>query len=294
MGMRIKTNTISQMAQRHLSQNYKQMSGTMERLSSGQRINRSSDDSAGLSVAQSMKAKVKGMMQARRNANDAVSMLQVAEGGMNEMTNIMVRMRELTVQASTDTVGAEERRYLNREFTELASELDRIAATAEFNGNKFFIETPGVDRSSFTIQVGPNGTPVERNEDTISINLQGLRFSSTDLGLGRGAEIGPQGDTASPSRDMIAAKLSTVDKALDRVAKERATLGALQSRIDSTINNLGISIENLTESRSRIIETDYAEETAHLTHENILTQAGLSVLAQANQHPTMALKLLQG
>jgi flagellin len=239
-----------------------------------------------------MGAKVKGMMQARRNANDAVSMLQVAEGGMNEMTNIMVRMRELTVQSATDTVGVEERRYLNREFTELASEIDRIAATAEFNGNKFFIETPGVDRSSFTVQVGPNGTPVERNEDTISIDLQGLRFSAGDLGLGKGAEIGPSAQDASPSRDMIAGKLATIDKGLDRVAKERATLGALQSRIDSTINNLGISIEKLTESRSRIIETDYAEETAHLTHESILTQAGLSVLSQANQHPNMALKLL--
>ena len=295
MGMRIKTNTVSQMAQRHLGENYKTMSHTMERLSSGKRINRSSDDSAGLAVSANMTAQIRGMQQAKRNSMDAVSMLQVAEGGMNEMTNIMVRMRELAVQSATDTIGLEERLYLNREYLELAAEIDRISHTAEFNGNKFFIETPGIDRSAFTIQVGPNGTPIANNEDTISIDLRGLRFSSTDLNLGQGNEIGPSliGD-AGPDRDTIAKKISTVDSALERIARERATIGALQNRLTSTINNLGISVENMQQSRSRIIETDYAEETAHLTHESILTQAGLSVLAQANNHPKMALQLLQG
>lgn len=292
MGMRIKTNVNSLIAQRHLVNNNNDLEKSLERLSSGHRINQSKDDSAGLAVSESMRAKIRGLNQAKRNANDSVSMLQVAEGGLSEMSNLLVRMRELTVQSSTDTIGPDDRRYLNREYVQLASEIDRIAATSEFNGNKFFVENKDNPVTQYTIQVGANGTKPEDNIDTISINLQGLRFRTEDLGIGKLEEIGPI-DGVGPTRDEIATKLNILDTSLNRMANERATIGAIQSRMASTINNLGVSVENLNSARSRIVDTDYAEETAMMTQSRILTQGNLSTLAQANQMPEMALSLLR-
>lgn len=294
MGMRIRTNVTSLIAQRHLTNNSMDLENSLEKLSSGYRINRSKDDSAGLAVSETMRGKIRGLNQAKRNANDAISMLQVAEGGMNEMGNILVRMRELTVQAATDTVGDTDRGYLNREYTQLASEIDRIAATTEFNGNKFFIEDSNNPKTQYVIQVGTNGTDVDSNQDTLTIDLQGLKFTSEDLGIGKGAEIGPNNkEEASPNRNEIAAKLDTVDKALGRITSERATIGSIQSRLSSTVNNLAISSENLNTARSRIIDVDFAEETANLSKQRILVQSGLSVLSQANQMPDYALALLR-
>ena len=294
MGMRIRTNVTSLVAQRHLSNNNKTLGESLERLSSGYRINKSRDDAAGLAVSENMRGKIRGLNQAKRNANDAVSMLQVAEGAMNEMGNILIRMRELTVQASSDTLADRDRSFLNREYVQLANEIDRIAATAEFNENKFFVADSDNPRTEYIIQVGPNNTPIESNQDTLSINLEGLKFTTADLGINTESEIGPKNmDEEGPSRNDIAGKLTTIDDALERVASERATLGSMQSRLDSTINNLSISIENLNTSMSRIRDVDYASETSLLAKQRILSQSNLSVLSQANQLPEMALSLLR-
>lgn len=294
MGIRIRTNVTSLVAQRYLGDNNNQLGKGLEKLSSGYRINKSKDDSAGLAVAENMRGKIRGLNQAKRNASDAISMLQVAEGGMSEMGNILIRMRELTVQASTDTIGDKDRGFLNREYTQLASEIDRIAATAEFNGNKFFVPD-GRDRTHYVIQVGTNGTPIEANEDTLSINLEGLKFTSADLGINKGNEIGPLAADASdsPDRNAISDKLGVLDDAIGRIASERATIGSIQSRLGSTANNLAISIENLNTARSRIIDVDFASETANVARMKILAQSNMAVLSQANQMPEMALSLLR-
>ena len=296
MGIRIRTNVTSLIAQRHLDNNNKILGKSLERLSSGYRINKSGDDAAGLAVTENMRGKIRGLGQAKRNANDAVSMLQVAEGAMNEMGNILVRMRELSVQAASDTFGDRDRAFLNREYTQLANEIDRIASTAEFNENKFFVTDEDNPRTNYIIQVGPNDTLPEANQDTLAINLEGLKFTTKELGIGKENEIGPvdmNNADEGPDRNTIAEKLSVIDKSLERLASERATIGSLQSRLDSTINNLSISVENLNTSISRIKDVDYAAETAILTRQKILTQSNLSVLSQANQLPEMALSLLR-
>ncbi len=292
MGLRINTNVSSLISQRHLERNHNSLAQNFERMSSGLRINKSSDDAAGLAVSESIRAKVRGFNQARRNANDAISMVQIAEGGMNELGNMLIRLRELTVQSASDTLGETERGFLNREYVQLVDEVDRIVGTTEFNGLKLF---KSEDVNDFVIQVGVNGTEPEENLDTISINLDGLKFSSEDLELGKGAEIGPENDdpTGGPDRETIASRLVNIDNALTRMASERATLGSVQSRLQSAINNLSISTENQETARSRIIDTDFAAETATMTQNRILTQAGLSVLSQANLAPEMALTLLR-
>lgn len=290
MGMRIRTNVSSQVAQRHMEKNNNAMQGSLEKLSSGHRINKSSDDAAGLAITESLRGKVRGLNVAKRNANDAVSLVQVAEGSMNEMTNILIRLRELSVQSATDTLGDRERGFLNREYVQLVDEMDRIAKTTEFNGTKIFdVEN---EKDSYVIQVGTNGTSPEENTDTITISLEGLKFDSEALGLGKEAEIGPT-DGDGPSRDEIAEKLVTIDSALSRVASERATLGAVQNRLGSAISNLGISIESQTAAMSRIKDVDFASETAELTQSRIMTSSSTSVLSQANQMPEMALQLLR-
>jgi flagellin len=266
------------------------MQSSLEKLSSGQRINKASDDAAGLAISESLRAKITGMDQAKRNANDAVSMIQIAEGGMNEMGNILNRLRELTVQASSDTIGNQERGFLNREYVQLVDEIDRIAATTEFNGLKFF----DTDRTEYVIQVGVNASKPSENKDTISLDLSGLKFTSADLNLGKGSEIGPlTTSSTAPSRENIAANLEKIDDVIVKLSGERANLGALQSRLNSTINNLGVSIENSSAARSRIVDTDFAAETTKLTQNKILSAASVAVLAQSNAVPEMALQLLR-
>jgi|SaaInl7_100m_RNA_FD_contig_81_1088993_length_1821_multi_5_in_0_out_0_1 flagellin len=291
MGMRIRTNVPSLITQRYMSGNQEKLQGSMEKLSSGYRINKSADDAAGLAVSGSMNAKIRGLNVARRNANDAISMIQVAEGSMNEMSNITVRMRELTVQAASDTIGDTERGYLNREYVQLVDEFDRIAKTTEFNGTMLF---DSGDQTEYVIQVGTNGSAPDENLDTIRVDLEGIQFSSESIGLGKGSEIGPSETGGSgPTRNEIAEKLSTIDDALTRIASERATLGAVQSRMGSSINNLSINIENLDTARSRIMDVDFASETANLTQSRILVAASASVLGQANSAPEVALQLLR-
>jgi flagellin len=292
MGLRIRTNTSSLTAQRNLRQNNSDLNNSMEKLSSGFRINKSKDDAAGLAISENLRARTRGLSQAKRNASDGVSMVQIAEGGMNEMTNILVRMRELTVQAASDTVGDRERSFLNREYVQLADEIDRIAATTEFNGNKFFTENEN-GRTEFILQVGVNGTAPEDNQDTISLDLEGLQFSTEDLNIGKESEIGGLEDGDTVDREVIAEKLEVIDDSLARIASERATLGALQSRVESTIKSLDISIENESAAMSRIKDVDFAEESANMAQARIMNQSSVSVLAQANTTPETALALIR-
>jgi flagellin len=291
MGMRIRTNVPALTAQRFMSDNKEALNKSMERLSSGYRINKSADDAAGLAISESLRGKIRGLNVAKRNANDAVSMVQVAEGSMNEMTNILIRLRELTVQSSTDTLGDRERSFLNREFVQLADEIDRIGNSTEFNGIKIFDKDS--DRDQFVIQVGTNGTLPEQNTDTIAISLAGLKFNTEDLGLGKGSEIGGIDGDDSPSLENISSKLNTIDEALNKIASERATLGSVQSRLGSALSNLSINVENMETAKSRIKDVDFASETAELTQSRILTQSTTAVLQQANVAPEQALALLR-
>ena len=295
MGMRIRTNVASLQAQRYLLENSSKQNDSLEKLASGYRINKSSDDAAGLAISESLRGKIRSLNVAKRNANDGISLIQIAEGSMNEMSNIVLRLRELTAQASSDTLGVDERSYLNREYTQLVQEVDRIGKTAEFNSIKLF-DTGG--RDQFVIQVGTGGLKegdtVGKSPDTIAINLKGLKFSMSDLNLGTEDEIGYKEDPSkSPARDDISKKLNTIDDALQRFASERATLGAIQSRLNSALNNLGISAENLSTAKSRIKDVDYAEESTALTQAKVLLASNTAVLAQANQAPEMALQLLR-
>lgn len=281
MGLRIRTNIESLTAQRQLSSNNADMSQSSERLSSGARINKSADDAAGLAISENLRARVRGLNQAKRNANDGVSLIQVAEGGLSESTNIMVRLRELTVQAASDTLGEKERAFLQKEYGQLVEEVDRISATTEFNGMKLLGPQKG---GELKVQVGYNGSI----DDSLSLALGDAPdgINSEALGL-KGTSIG------GPDREIIAGNLAVIDNAMEKIANSRATLGATQSRLSSAISTIGVSTENMSAAASRIRDVDYAEETAKMTQSRILSQAGLAVLAQANQKPEMALSLLR-
>lgn len=282
MGLRIKTNVESLVSQRQLSGNQMDLNQSLERLSSGLRINKSADDAAGLAISENLRAKTRGLTQAKRNANDGVSLIQVAEGGLNEVTNILVRMRELNVQAASDTLGVREKGYLQKEYGQLVEEIDRIANTTEFNGRMLF--GPQSEDTAIKIQVGYNGSV----DDQLSLQLG-------DAPDGINTEALALKDTAinGEDRESIAANLSVIDDAFSMVANSRATLGAMQSRLNTAISNISVSSENMSSAGSRIRDVDFAEETAKLTQSRILSQASLSVLSQANQKPEMALSLLR-
>jgi flagellin len=292
MGLRIRTNATSLNAQGKLSKNNSALQNSMEKLSSGYRINKAADDAAGLAISDNLEAKIRSLGQAKRNAGDGISLVQVAEGSMNEVTNILTRMRELATQSASDTISNTERSYTNREYVQLVDEIDRIANTTEFNGIKLL---GGEDENGFdelSIHVGAGDGSVE-NTDSISLSLDSMKINSEDvLGLGKGSEIGPAEEGDSFSSREAAEKLTVIDDALKTVASTRATLGSKQSRLNSTINNLSVSIENASTSKSRIKDVDFASETAKMTQNRILTQAGVSVLGQANNLPDMALSLL--
>lgn len=282
MGLRIKTNVESLTAQRLLSNNNSDMSASMEKLSSGSRINKSADDAAGLAISESLKAKTGGLIQAKRNANDGISLIQTTEGALNETSNMLVRMRELTVQAASDTVGVTERGYLDKEYQELVKEVDRISQSTEFNGRQLL--GPQSEENAIALQVGYNGT----QSDVLKIQLGDAPdgINSESLGL-------KESSIAGEDRQKIAEQLNVLDTGLTTVANTRASLGATQSRLNTAISNISTTTENMMSARSRIRDVDYAEETAKLTQSRILTQAGLSVLSQANQKPEMALSLLR-
>ena len=293
MGLRIRTNVASLSAQRNLGLTTNAKSESMGKLASGYRINKSADDAAGLAITETMKAKVRSMDVARRNANDGVSMLQVAEGSMNEVSSILVRLRELAVQSASDTIGNTERSYTNREYVQLVDEIDRISNSTDFNGIKLLGGSDEIGLEELTIHVdaGNGKTP---NTDTISFNVNEFQINAEEiLGLQKGSEIGPLQDGDSFLRESASEKIDVIDRALSLVASNRATIGAKQSRLQSAINNIGVKIENTQAAKSRIKDVDFAAETATLTQMNILSQAGTSVLSQANNAPELALALLR-
>ena len=279
MGLRIATNVSSLTSQRHLRNTRKLLDQSLQRLASGYRINRAGDDAAGLAISEKLRGKVRGLVQAQRNANDGVSLIQVAEGGLNEIQNILVRLRELGVQAASDTIGPKERRYLDEEYQSLKEEMDRIAYSTEFNGTVLLDGTGG----TLDFQVNTGGANLF-GVDRISFNAFKLDVNVDKLGL---EEVGI-GEKFAAQRS-----LNTIGRAIDEVASIRGELGALENRLHSTVRNIGISVENLSAARSRIKDVDIASESAEMTQHNILMQAGISVLSQANNVPQMALQLLQ-
>lgn len=279
MGFRIMTNISSVTGQRHMRNTRRMLDQSLERLSSGFRINKAGDDAAGLAISEKLRAKVRGLLQAQRNANDGISLIQTAEGGLNEVQNILVRMRELGVQAASDTIGPKERVYLDNEYRALKQESDRIANATEFNGTNLLDGTGG----SLDIQINTGGDNI-LGVDRISFDAFKADVNSDKLGV---ADLAI--DTKKGAQD----SLSAIDVAIDYVSSIRGDLGAIQNRLTSTINNIGISVENLSAANSRIKDVDIADESAELTRNNVLMQAGTSVLMQANSVPKMALQLLQ-
>jgi len=294
MGLRIRTNTASLIAQRNMENTSKAHGESLEKLSSGYRINRAADDAAGLAISEGLRAKVRSLEVAKRNANDGVSMVQVAEGGMSEITNTLIRVRELAMQSASDTISNPQRSFINREYTELVYEIERISNSSEYNSLRLLKGPEGNNDVEFlTVHVGAGDGSVT-NVDTMDFSLEELRLNTwEDLELGVEAEIGPRSLDEDFTRTTATAKLTLLDTALDKVADKRATLGAKQSRLNSAINNLGIQMENLASANSRIRDVDFASETARMTQVNILRQAGASVLSQANSAPELALALLR-
>lgn len=297
MGLRIKTNISSINAQRSLSTTTNAARENMQQLSSGYRINKAGDDAAGLAISNNITAKTRSLEQAARNANDGVSLVSIAESGMNEITNILTRLRELATQAASDTVSNVERGYTNREYTKLVDEIERIANTTEWNGLKVLqgaANNTEFGEDLITIHVGA-GDGTMANRDTIKLDINEMSLiPSEDLGLGaNGSQIGPESPGDDFTREMAAEKLQTIDQALGRVASTRATLGAQQSRLTSAINSLGIQVENYKSANSRIRDVDFASATAAFTQNRILAQAGASVLAQANTEPEIVMQLLR-
>lgn len=277
MGLRIVTNTTALNAQRTLSITRGNLDKTLEKLASGSRINHAGDDAAGLAISENLRAQVRGMRQAKRNALDGVSLIQVSEGGLNEISNMLIRLRELAIQAASDTIGDTERQFADREFQSLKQEIDRIANVTQFNGTPLLNGKAGI----FEIQVGTHNNPIL---DRVVYNGERADASVDALKLGGESVATKQGSQLS---------LAVIDDSLIRVNSIRADLGAMQNRLQSTINNLAITDENLSAANSRIRDADMAEETSEMTKQNILMQSGIAVLANANQTNSFALKLLQ-
>ncbi len=276
MSLRINTNTQAIAAQRHLGINNQRTAASLEKLSSGSRINKAGDDAAGLAISEKLKANIRSMKQATRNANDGIALVQVAEGAMNEVSNILIRLRELSIQSASDTISDTERTFINKEVTALKEEIDRIAAGTEYNGSKLLDGTS----PQLEIQIGIYN---DKKNDRFEFDSKGLVTSLQSLGIT---------DVDVASKGAAQANMQMLDGAINKVNENRSSLGALQNRLSSTINNLMIYHENLSAANSRIRDTDLAEETSELTKNNILSNANVSVLGQANQNPQLALKLL--
>ena len=283
MAIVINTNVASLNAQRNLSTSQLGLNKSMQRLSSGLRINSAKDDAAGLAISDRMTSQVRGLNQATRNAQDGISMAQTAEGALGETTNLLQRMRELAVQSANDTNTDTDRSSLQDEFKQLQAEIQRIAANTEFNSQKVLNGNFSAAASAATFQIGANA------DQTIKVNIHSMGVLA--LGVNSGAAGATTAAISSQARANSA--ITKIDNAIKEVDTERGALGAVQNRLESTIANLSNVSENISASRSRIIDADIAQETSSMTKNNILQQAGVSVLAQANQTPQLALSLLQ-
>jgi len=291
MALSINTNVSSINAQRNLLSSQTALSKSMQRLSSGLRINTAADDAAGLAISENMRGYIRSMNQAARNANDGVSLIQTAEGSLNETSAILVRMRELAEQSATGTVGSTERSYIQGEMNKLSSEIDRIAGSTEFNGQKLLNGTlsgGGSNINTMTFQIGGRNT---KQNDTMDLNINNSNATSIFGTVNMYGGISGSVNVSDQTSAQLA--LDTIDTAIVSISNERSNLGATQNRLQSTINNLQVAIENTSAAESRIRDADVASETAIMTRNNILTQAGTAILSQANQAPQAALTLLK-
>lgn len=276
MGLRINTNVASLSAQRALGVTKNNLDNNLRKMSSGERITRAGDDAAGLAISEKMKASIRGMRQAKRNSDDAISLVQTAEGGLNEISSIIIRLRELSIQAASDTVGDQERGFSDIEFQNLLQEIKRISEVSEFNGKKLLNGTGGLFEFQIGIYNDPFNDRINFDANKSDATLEALSLTAESVGSKEGAQL----------------SLAKLDNALVRINGTRADLGALQNRLQSASNTLAIAEENVSAANSRIRDVDVAAETADMAKNNILAQAGVSVLAQANQTPNFALKLL--
>lgn len=276
MGLRISTNIASQQVQKNLKQVSSQANDSLSKLSSGKRITKAADDAAGLAISTNLEAQTKGLRQATRNANDGISLVQTAEGGLNEVSNILVRMRELTIQASSDTVGENERGFLDKEYQQLVTEVDRISESTTFNGAQLL---NGEGSGELDFQVGA----FDGEQNRITFDSSQSNASASAIGIS-GSGIAEKGDALS--------SISTIDEAINQVSGQRATLGSIQSRLGSTVANLEVQTINQDNARSVIQDVDVAEESAKLAASSVVKQAGITTLSQANALPNTALRLI--
>jgi flagellin len=277
----INTNVTSLNAQRNSAASQMSLNTAMQRLSSGLRVNSAKDDAAGLAIAERMSAQVRGMNVAIRNANDGISMAQTAEGALSKVSDALQRMRELAVQSRNGTNSDNDKNSLNKEFAELQKEISRVLGGTAFNGKKIL----GADGTSFTFQVGANTSA----EDSITVDFENMTSNAEVSAVTvTTASIGSAADASA-----IASVIGNIDAAIDEINDKRATFGATQSRFDAVISNLQVAVENQSAARSRIVDADFAVETANLSRAQILQQAGNAMIAQANQLPQQVLRLLQ-
>ncbi len=286
MPQTINTNLISLNAQRNLSTSTSSLSTSMQRLSSGMRVNSAKDDAAGLSIADRMNTQVRGMKTAMRNANDGISMSQVAEGALGNVTNMLQRMRELSVQAANGTNSTSDRLSISAEYMELANESRRTLSGTQFNGQSILATSTA---SSF--QIGAN---TSSTLDIITV----AAFNWTTIGaittaVGANVTSAPTTSPSGTDGSFALTAIAALDAAIDAINSQRAAFGAVQNRFDNIISNLMVGQENQTAARSRIMDADYAEETASMSRANILQQAGNAMVAQANQQPQQVLALLR-
>ncbi len=274
MGLRVNTNVASINAQRNLSNVTERLAGSFRRLSTGLRISVAADDAAGLAISERLRSQIRSLDQAKRNANDGISLVQTAEGALNEVSSILIRLRELSIQSANGTVSGLDQDTLNEEFTSLVSEINRIGRSTEFNGVNL------LDGSATTVnfQVGFNTVG---GIDTLAVALDPTLSTTLNLNT---LDVGSAGNTTLA--------ITNIDAAINTVSGLRGTLGAVQNRLGSTIRNLGIQIENLSAAESRIRDVDVAYETAQLTRNSIMQQAAIAILAQTNAQPQAALALL--
>ena len=281
MTLSINTNIASIDAQRNLSASQSSLATSMQRLSSGLRINSAKDDAAGLAIAERMNAQVRGMNVAIRNSNDGISLAQTADGALAQVSNSLQRMRELAVQARNSTNSSSDKDSLNKEFSQLQSEITRVLGGTAFNGKHIL----GADATTLNFQVGAGTTA----DDTVSIATSNMTTDTTMTAVTGSTTV----IDASATSGAIGTVIDNIDKAIDDVNDTRATFGATQSRFDSIISNLQSSVENQTAARSRIMDADFATETANMSRANVLQQAGTAMIAQANQQPSQVLSLLR-
>lgn len=306
MGLRIRTNISSLNAQRRLERATGAVSSSMEKLASGKRINKAADDAAGLAISENLRADIRSLAQAKRNASDGIALIQTAEGGLVETTNMLVRLRELAVQAASDTVGAWERRYLDMEYVALKDEMDRITNATEFNGTRLLVgnsdrvpEEVANPENTFPLefQIGKDyyteadGLDERNPVNIIKVDLSQINsYTSGEGGLDLGRS--EEGTRLQEKRD-AQLSIGKLDNAITRIGGYRAYLGSVQNRLSSTVTNLGVQMENLTQAKSRIQDTDFAAESSQYTSQSILQQAGTAILGSANQMPNVALGLIQ-